>query len=366
LKLLFLTVIPSPYQRQLFSAIDALEDVDLTVMYFAGTASDREWKLPELYPFERILEGRSLSALGSSTHWNPGVMKEVEKVGPDLIVVSDYSALTAQFVMRSLKKRKIPFVFWGEVPGFSSRGIIGSTVRKQLQAPLKHAAGIAGIGSVAVTAYEALFPQKPIFNIPYFCDMGPFIKAYDNRETQKSSIDILFSGQLIRRKGLDVLISAFNSVAIKNERLRLLILGSGPNRDAYESMVLEELKGRVVFLGHKDPNDLPGTFASADIFCLPSRHDGWGVVVNEALGSCLPIVVSDTTGAAHDLVVDGENGFVTPVEGVQALENALQQIAGDSALRRKMSQASQNAIPNWTVAEGAKKWRDAARKVLSL
>ena len=96
----------------------------------------------------------------------------------------------------------------------------------------------------------------------------------------------------------------------------------------------------MIFLGHRAPAELPGLFAEADAFVLPSRHDGWGVVINEALGAGLPIIVSDGVGAAHDLVTHGVNGLITPAGDACALRDALVLLACDPLRRRAMADAS--------------------------
>lgn len=360
--LLFLTVMPSPYQRQLF--IELERRMPIQVRYFTGGAPDRQWLLPDLMPFERVMPGRTIARLGPSAHWNPGVMAEVAAANPDLVVISDYSALTAQYVMRRLAFSRKAFMFWGEVPGFSKRGPVGTFLRARLQAPLRKAAGIAAIGSVAVEAYQRLFPGKPVFNIPYFCDLKPF-QAARAVAKEKQTVDVLFSGQMIDRKGVDVLIEAFLKVGPVHPTLRLLLLGDGPERERLAATVPVALRDRVLFLGHKEPSDLPHVFAAADIFCLPSRHDGWGVVVNEALGAGLPILVSDAVGAGRDLVRTAENGFVTVAGDAAALADRLALLALDAGMRRRMSCRSSELAQGWGVDEGARRWTSAFMGTLS-
>jgi glycosyltransferase involved in cell wall biosynthesis len=175
---------------------------------------------------------------------------------------------------------------------------------------------------------------------------------------------VLFAGQLIQRKGADVLIGAFAMAGRRESRLRLLLLGSGPDRDKLEASVPDQLRNRVLFLGHQSPNVLPSVFASADAFCLPSRHDGWGVVVNEALGAGLPMIVSDAVGAGRDLVVDGVNGIVTRAGDATSLAVALEQIA-DSAFRSRLAIASEGISKQWNLDEGVNRWRNAATELLN-
>jgi len=68
---------------------------------------------------------------------------------------------------------------------------------------------------------------------------------------------------------------------------------------------------------------LPALYAEADALVLPSRHDGWGLVVNEALASGIPVVATTAVGAATDLLREGETGFLVPPADVGALATAL-------------------------------------------
>lgn len=364
--ILFLTVMPSPYQRQLFARMAEHPSLTVAVRYFVAAAHDREWARTSLYPHEAVMPGRTLSLVGKSAHWNPGILRLLRGDNSDLVVVSDYSAPTVQLAMRVLAARGRPWMFWGEIPGFNARGRLGTWMRDRLQAPLRAASGIAGIGSGAVDAYRRLFPGKPVHNIPYFCDLAPYAAARAAAPPRTGeTVDVLFSGQLIERKGVDVLLDAFTPAARAHGRLRLLLLGGGPARQRLEASVPADLRERVLFIGHREPDQLPDVFARADVFCLPSRHDGWGVVVNEALGAGLPVLVSDAVGAGRDLVRDGENGFVTPAGDAGALAIALERIAADDALRARMATASSVMGQSWTLDEGVARWMAAAETIIS-
>lgn len=365
-RILFLTVIPSPYQRQLFDRIWKAQVFDVKVLYYAIGAHDRQWQHPELSTFESVMPGKVLRWLGGTAYCNPGILRSLSDANADVVVISDYSAPTAQIAMRILGLRGSPWVFWGEVPGFNQRNGIGSFVRRRLQAPLATARAIAAIGSRAVTAYEKLFPGKAIFNIPYFCDLAPYQEARRTRPAARGdAVDILFSGQLIARKGCDILVEAFAKVASKYAHARLVMLGGGPERRVLEGMVPDALRDRVIFLGHREPHEIPEIFAAADVFCLPSRHDGWGVVVNEAIGAGLPIVVSDAVGAGHDLVRDGVNGYLTRAGDHEQLAEMLDRLVGDATLRTRLGMESQAMARNWGLDEGVSRWLSAAESVLA-
>ena len=209
------------------------------------------------------------------------------------------------------------------------------------------------------------FPDVPVHNIPYFCDLDPFMAAAGQRAEPASDVNVLFSGQLIHRKGVDVLVEAFVRAANAVPSMRLQLMGNGPDRAELEGKIPPMLRDRVSFLGHKDPTDLPGVFAQADIFVLPSRHDGWGVVINEALAAGLPIVASNAVGAARDLVVDGENGFVVERGSVEELADALTRLGNSAEMRASFSRASSERAAQWGLDEGVRRWERLVQSVLN-
>jgi glycosyltransferase involved in cell wall biosynthesis len=95
---------------------------------------------------------------------------------------------------------------------------------------------------------------------------------------------------------------------------------------------------------------------------LLSRHETWGVVVNEAAASGLPLVLSDRVGAARDLVRDGENGFVVPADDVRAAADALRKLRSDGALRRRMGERSRELVRDWDYAASVDAFVDAVRE----
>jgi glycosyltransferase involved in cell wall biosynthesis len=99
--------------------------------------------------------------------------------------------------------------------------------------------------------------------------------------------------------------------------------------------------------GHSE-DDLAQAYVDADVFALLSRHEPWGVVVNEAAASGLPLVLSDRVGAAHDLLRDGENGFLVPADDVDAAAEALRKLASDPDLRRRMGERSRELVHGWS------------------
>jgi glycosyltransferase involved in cell wall biosynthesis len=98
------------------------------------------------------------------------------------------------------------------------------------------------------------------------------------------------------------------------------------------------------------------------VFALLSRHEPWGVVVNEAAASALPLVLSDTVGAAHDLLRDGENGFLVAAGDIAAASAALKRLAADPELRRRLGKRSRELVGGWGYEPSVERFVAAVRE----
>ena len=138
-------------------------------------------------------------------------------------------------------------------------------------------------------------------------------------------------------KGLDVLIRAFAGLLREERGLRLLIAGSGPEREALESLVQElGLQGGVEFLGQVDRTALKTLLATCTVFALPSRSEPFGIVVAEALAAGAPTVATEV-GGIPEILDAGAYGLLVPPDDVAALQAALGRLLRDDGLRRALS-----------------------------
>lgn len=135
---------------------------------------------------------------------------------------------------------------------------------------------------------------------------------------------IIFSGRLIPLKRVDVLLDAFAAVAARRPSFDLVVLGDGPLRERLERSVPIHLADRVVWTGFvSDPADVAAAYRACDVLALQSEYEAWALVVNEAAAAGLAIVCSDVVGSVPELVHDGVNGRVFPVNDSRALAECL-------------------------------------------
>jgi glycosyltransferase involved in cell wall biosynthesis len=159
---------------------------------------------------------------------------------------------------------------------------------------------------------------------------------------------ILAIGALIRRKGLDLLIDALAPLQALPWTLRIV----GPERDAATAQALREqvascrLQERIRFVG--EVAQTAPELARADLFALPSRHEGYGMVFAEAMAHGLPVLAC-RAGAVPE-VVPPSAGVLVPVEDVAALTEALRTLLTDQSLRALLGAGARQAalqLPGW-------------------
>ena len=349
IRVAFVSVVPSPYQRDLFAALAAREDVSPRVFYMESSAPDSPWPERPLAAYEHYLPGFWFPIRSARVHVNWRLPSPRDY---DVIVCNTLMSITGQWLMRR-KLRHARWIFWGEKLGTRSRR------HDFLTTPLHRASGIAAIGSWAERDYAARFPNTRVFNIPYHCELAPFADE-PRPQREPGIVTFLFCGQMIARKGVDHLLAAFATLP---ENARLLLVGREADLPTLLANLTPQVRERIRYAGFQAPDRLPPFFAQADVFVLPSRHDGWGVVVNQALGAGLPIIASDCVGATHDLVRGGENGFTFPAGDANALAAAMLRYATNSELARTHGEVSRRALADWTPARGAERWADALRTV---
>jgi glycosyltransferase involved in cell wall biosynthesis len=124
--------------------------------------------------------------------------------------------------------------------------------------------------------------------------------------------------------------------------------------------------GCVVFTGFRQVEELPFFNAGAGAFIHPALSEPWGLVINEAMASGLPVLSSRNVGAAEELVQEGVNGFSFDPDDVEGLAGLMAQMAGMSVEKRlSMGKASERLILEWGPERFSRGAQDAVRVAMS-
>jgi glycosyltransferase involved in cell wall biosynthesis len=169
---------------------------------------------------------------------------------------------------------------------------------------------------------------------------------------------ILFSGKLIPRKQPLVLADAIARLA-DTSSVTVCYIGSGEQAAAVEARLRPILGPRLLMPGFVNQSRLGTYFAAADVFVLPTAHDTWGLVVNEAMQWGLPCIVSERAGCTRDLIVDGETGFLFRHDDVQGLASLLDRCLTNPELCQRIGQAARSRVAAFSSSAAAKGLGDA-------
>jgi glycosyltransferase involved in cell wall biosynthesis len=197
--------------------------------------------------------------------------------------------------------------------------------------------------------------------MPYTVDNDFFqqraLAAAPGRESLRAELGLapgrpilLFASKLQQRKRCADLIAAHQQLS--EPRPYLLIVGDGEERTHLEQQAAGSPDIR--FLGFRNQTELPRYFDLCDVFVLPSHHEPWGLVVNEAMNAARAVVVSDDVGCQPDLVIEGqpqdaptgeeETGAVFPVGNVPAITAALTRVLGEPGRAARLGAAGRRRI----------------------
>lgn len=152
---------------------------------------------------------------------------------------------------------------------------------------------------------------------------------------RENSIYLVSIGRLIKRKGFEYLIQALAILSEKGIDLRLILIGDGPERTALEALAAETgVSDHVLFAGRVDDKTKFLYLSASDIFVLPSIHEGFGIVLLEAMSCSLPVVATNR-GGQTEIIKDGRNGTLVPTADADSLARAIEAFAASEDSRKR-------------------------------
>jgi glycosyltransferase involved in cell wall biosynthesis len=347
------------------------------------------WPAPNFIPFLKILTEHddvtciftkeseesirrdAAAVLGKAVFTGPlnlrsgwSLAKQARREGWEAVVVNGPSTRSYAILAPILRLRRVPVVMWTQ----EWVGPVVSWKRKAATPVLRFLTSLATIvlaqGSRAAGLTASLgFPKARIRILRLGSELpsaGP--------TGGRSDGPILFVGRLLRVKGVHVLLQAVAQLAQRDVGARLVIVGDGPERPRLEEEAVRlGISSSVRFTGSVAPSELARYYDSSTMFVFPSIFDWdgqeqleiWGYVLFEAAHFGLPLVTTDAAGAAPDLVVNGQDGFVVPWGDANSLAEAVRRILTDEELRNRLGKAAQQSAEEFSRQRAAERFRSA-------
>lgn len=349
-----LTNIPTPYRLPLFQRLSERPGIALSVAFCAASEQNRRWQLVSPFSFDHvILPGGTLNLTSTdlvAIHVNGGVAEWVGARRLDALIVGGWSSPTYLWAAAYCRRRGIPVVLWaGSTAGEPSLGRLLTLPIVRLM--VRAASAYIAYGTAAARYLIGLgAPAAKIAHALNTVDLEHWAGAAARADRAALRRDLalgdritfLYVGQLIRRKGVDLLLEAFADARRATPNIALVIAGEGQLEQELRAQAQRLGLDDVRFVGHRAYGELPDYYAAADVVVLPSRSEVWGLTVNEALASGRPVICSDVIGAAHDLVIGRPTGWVARAGSVVDLAARLREAAGlAKAERQQMGREAQ-------------------------
>jgi glycosyltransferase involved in cell wall biosynthesis len=370
LRVAVLSELPTPYRWPLFQRVAAEPGLDATVFFYSRNEADRDWTVSvdgsvgtSGRPRVEFLPGRALHVAGKRSlffHWNPGIVKRLRKTEFDVVVIPGWSMPTSVAAALSCRRRGIPYVIFSETHARSPRPAwLRAAKRVALRPIVAGASAWLATGTLSEEFFVKHGAERArIFRFANTPDVDALRRRVDEQRPRRADVRAalgvpadeplaLFVARLIGAKDPATLLEAQAILEARGAAPWLVFVGDGPEAKTLRAFVETRRLSRVRFAGVREPSALPEIYASADLFVLPSLHEPWGVVVNEAMAAGLPVVLTDRVGAAADLLVDGVNGRLVPAGDAARMADAVGEIAGDAALRARMGAESLRIVAGW-------------------
>lgn len=326
----------SIHQSALMKAIASVEGLEVVVVCHRGLSEHRKnsgWDCPDY--------GRArLEVAPSATARRALLRRESDKTVHVFSGCPPLKTFNAEFREAARLRLRIglfseprdPRGFMGKVRFLQSR-LLASRVIASVQFVLP-------TGLMAADWFRSIgFRDHSLFPFAYFVATGPDRVLMFG--PGRRSAQLIFVGSLIRRKGLDILLKALSQLPEHDWLLR--VIGSGSEEKTLTQMVTRlGLGTRVAFLGTVPNSEAQKRIGEADVLLLPSRYDGWGAVVNEALMRGTPVICSNSCGAADLIAATGFGG----VFGSES-ESALRQQLLEFFTKLQAFQSMRKDIATW-------------------
>jgi glycosyltransferase involved in cell wall biosynthesis len=414
MRLAYLVSHPIQYQAPLLRRLAQEPDIDLTVLFGSdfsvrgyqdpGFGVEVTWDVPLLEGYRSkflpaIRDNRTVSATSPISR---GIYSRLKQGQFDALWLHGYASINALQAMLAAKALGIPVLLRAE-------GWLGDRTRASWKLAVKafffHAlrpfvSAVLPIGRLNAAYWQHYLPGVPQFPVPYAVDNAWFAAraAAATPATLRAELQldpdrpvILFASKLQPRKHADHLIEAFARLLQNHNQSQgapfvrahlahewetaagsppatpyLVIVGDGEERQRLEAQAAAlNLTDHVRFVGFRNQTELPAFFRLASVFVLPSRHEPWGLIVNEAMACGCPVIVSTDVGSHADLVTNGIEGFVYSVGDIAALTSALQRTFASSTTAPTMGAAAKQRMEIWSFNEDIQGLRSALTSFLS-
>jgi glycosyltransferase involved in cell wall biosynthesis len=345
----------SPARVRLYSAL--ADHFDLLIAHGGTEANRKSWSGAEKaltnatvkrawgWQFSRIQEDNGTFIDRRFVHITPGYAQELMRFLPDVIISNEFGLRTLIALAYGTLFRVPVWVWWGGT--LHTERNLGTTRKLLRKVISRWARHWISYGRTSTAYLESIGIQKEsIFELQNSVDEERFTKNTEQEFEIRPRPVLLHVGQLVARKGIDLLLQAVAGLQKGGLDFSLLLVGSGLDACVFKRMARNLELNNVHFCPELPPERMPAVYRSGNVLVFPTIEDVWGLVANEAVLSGVPVLCSKYAGCAEELFPP-ENIFDprNPEEFKQKLQAALAgQIAGPDPSRLRTTPELVNSL----------------------
>lgn len=344
---LIISDIPTPWREPVFERVYRQLAGAVDIVYFKNNEKRRLWTFRMGDHPKTILKAVTLTRGGTERFFNPGLLPFLLKRRPRLALVfaciKDPSGWLAMGLCRLLGTRValLDDSWLGR-----DRGI------GRLQRLARHVVynrfGDAYVGTSRQTLamfrhYNSRIVDEQFFLSHLVADNDYFEDRLVGRELERR-FDVMFAGRIVAVKNPTFFAEVCAGIKARRGKCRVLIIGEGdPDLKRKMFQIFERHGVAYEFAGFIPHSDLPEYYAQSRLLLLPTSGDCWGVVINEAMLAGTPVITTEWTAAAGELVLHEHNGCVLPLD-VDAWASAASDLLSDRSKWESFSHRARQSV----------------------
>lgn len=331
----------------------------------AGFGVPFEWDMPLLGGYEHEFL-KNVAAHPRTSSFNgldvPDIGQSLRKGSFDAVLVNGWNYKAAWQTIWASKHLGLPVLTRGDSHLHTPRSALKSWVKEMFYPRILRAFdGFLDVGHWS-REYYLHYGARPerIFHVPHVIDEGSFRARTEGLHRERNTLRrewnlpeaaavFLFVGKFIALKNPMAFLRSLKFAFGEERRIVGLMVGDGPLRRECEVFASHEGLP-AAFTGFLNQSKLVDAYVAADVLVVPSEHETWGMVVNEAMWSGRPCIVSDRVGCSPDLVTAQGTGEVFPLHDEAALAAAMVRFARDPELQRACAARAKAVIQAYSIA----------------
>ena len=347
MKYLLVTDIPAPWREKVYENVYKKFENEFHVVYCNHNEKRRLWTFPLGTHPKTYLKNITIDIKGKKeNYFNFGIIPFLLKNRPRVVVCFSLNPtiFMTLFVSKLMKSKIAVFA-----DTWLGRDKNVSWFQKMVRKLYCNFFADAFIGASEQTFNWYKYYNKNIciesFFLSSLCADNDYFSEQLNGKNIKKKYDLMFSGRIVDTKNPLFFADVAVKVKAKFGKCSVLIMGDG-DEDLKNQMfkIFQDNYIDYNFTGFIEHSRLPEYYAQSKIFLLPTSGDCWGVVINEAFVSGVPVITTNMTAAAGELVLDGVTGGLVPANQPEQMAQKLCQYVTQAKLRCSQGQAGRKRV----------------------